>query len=210
MKYKLYCFAESGNCYKVALMLNMCHADWEPVFVDFFNGGHMEPEFLEINAMGEVPVLVAGDLKLAQSGVILDYLAEEFDQFDSTNIPEHREILRWLFFDNHKLTGNVSALRWKLQFERTGETEITKFLRARSLSAMKVLERHLVDREFVVGAQPTIADFSLCSYLFYGVELGFDLNEFPEVMAWLDRISEIDGWVAPYELMPGSGEGEAK
>jgi len=73
MKYKLHCFAQSGNAYKVALMLSLCEADWEPVFVDFFNGGHLSDEFQALNDMSEVPVLEAGDLVLSQSGVILDY-----------------------------------------------------------------------------------------------------------------------------------------
>ena len=71
MRYRLHCFAQSGNAYKVALMLNLCGADWEAEFVDFFNGGSKTPEYLALNEMGEVPVLEAGTLVLAQSGVIL-------------------------------------------------------------------------------------------------------------------------------------------
>jgi len=112
MKYKLHCFAQSGSAYKVALMLNLCEADWEPVFVDFFNGGHLTDEFKALNDMCEVPVLEAGDLVLSQTGVILDYLADAFESFDAASVPEHREIMRWIMFDNHKLTGVVSVLYW--------------------------------------------------------------------------------------------------
>ena len=74
-EYTLHCFAQSGNAYKAALMLELNGADWEPVWVDFFNGATRTPEYLELNEMGEVPVLEHGELRLTQSGVILDYLA---------------------------------------------------------------------------------------------------------------------------------------
>jgi glutathione S-transferase len=74
-EYTLYCFAQSGNAYKAALMLNLCGADWEPRFVDFFKGETRTPEFRQINEMGEVPVLEHEGVRLSQSGVILDYLA---------------------------------------------------------------------------------------------------------------------------------------
>src|SRR5689334_8788378 len=77
-EYQLYCFAQSGNAYRAALMLNLIGADWQPVYVDFFRGGETRSEKYraEVNEMGEVPVLVHGAKKLSQSGVILSYLAE--------------------------------------------------------------------------------------------------------------------------------------
>ena len=81
-EYTLYCMAQSGNAYKAALMLNTCGADWEPHWVDFFNGETRTDEYKrDVNVMGEVPVLVHGDLKLTQSGNILYYLAERFGKY---------------------------------------------------------------------------------------------------------------------------------
>ena len=74
---KLYCFAQSGNAYKVANYLNVTNTPWEAVFVNFFMGESRSPEFRAINEMGEVPVLVDGDTTHTQSGVILDYLIEK-------------------------------------------------------------------------------------------------------------------------------------
>src|SRR5437660_3850702 len=74
--YTLYCFAQSGNAYKAALMLAVTGTSWTPRFVDFFNGETRSPAYRAINVMGEVPVLEHGARRLAQSGVILDYLAE--------------------------------------------------------------------------------------------------------------------------------------
>ena len=198
MKYYLHCFAQSGNAYTAALMLNLCSADWEPVFVDFFSGATRTDEFRALNDMGEVPVLVAKNLTLTQSGVILDYLADTFEQYDASSVPEHREVLRWILFDNHKLTGSISTLRWLRNFTDQGENEVTAFLHARAKSALTVLEKRVSESQFVVGAEPTIADISLCGYLFWPDEIGFDWAEYPAIDAWLGRIKELPGWVHPY------------
>ena len=89
-EYRLYCFAQSGNAYKVALMLQLCGADWEPRFVDFFNGEQRTPEFRRLNEMGEVPVLEHGEVRLTQSGVILDYLALRFGRLGWAREDERR------------------------------------------------------------------------------------------------------------------------
>ena len=210
MKFRLYCFAQSGNAYKVALMLNLCQADWEPVFVDFFNGETKTDEFRAMNVMGEVPVLEAGDMRLSQSGCILDYLAEEFDQFDAENIPEHREILRWLFFDNHKLTANVATLRFMTTFADDVNSEIADFYRTRAQGALGVLNEHLATHEFAIGDRPTIADISMCGYLYWPEELGLAWEGYEHIDAWLGRIRDLPGWVHPYELMPGHPQSENK
>ena len=115
-EYRLHCFAQSGNAYKAALMLALCGADWEPRFVDYFNGETRTPEFRAVNVMGEVPLLEHGPLKLAQSGVILDYLAGQLGRFGPENEDDRREILRWLLFDNHKLTSYPATLRFLRTF----------------------------------------------------------------------------------------------
>ncbi len=74
MTIKLHCFGESGNAYKAALTMTLAGVEWEPVFVDFFNGASRTPEFRALNIMGEVPVMVDGDLVISQSAVIQDYI----------------------------------------------------------------------------------------------------------------------------------------
>ncbi len=202
-EYRLYCFAQSGNAYKAALMLNLCGSDWEARFVDFFNGATRTPEFREVNEMGEIPVLEHEGRRLAQSGVILDYLAARFDKFGWQGEDERREILRWLLWDNHKLTSYVATLRFLLQFQKTGETPVTEFLRARVTTNLGLLERHLEGRDFVIGARPSIADLSICGYLYWPDEFGVTWADFSRIGAWLARIQALPGWVHPYQLMPG-------
>jgi len=201
--YTLYCFAQSGNAFKPALMLNLCGADWEPRFVDFFNGETRGEAFRKLNPMGEVPVLDHQGTILTQSGVMLDYLAQRFDRFGGVDEGERREILRWILFDNHKLTANIATYRFLLRFAKTGETPVTEFLKGRLTSALKILNGHLADRDFVAADRPTIADISLVGYLFWPDEFGVDWKDFPAIGAWLKRIEALPGWVHPYEMMPG-------
>lgn len=201
--YTLYCFAQSGNAYKAALMLALCGADWEPRFVDYFNGETRTPAYRELNQLGEVPVLVAGDLRLSQSGVILDYLAQTLGRFGPNNDDERYEIMRWILWDNHKLTSYIGTLRYLVSIAKTGETDVTTFLRSRSEAALAILDNHLKSTEFVVANRPTIVDLSLVGYLFWPDEFGVSWDDYPGIAPWLERIKALDGWVHPYELMPG-------
>jgi glutathione S-transferase len=202
-EYRLYCFAQSGNAYKAALMLNLCGADWEARFVDFFKGAARTPEYRAINEMGEVPVLEHGDKRLSQSGVILDYLVERFGRFGWNDDDERREILRWVLFDNHKVSSYIGTLRFLIQFANTGETPVTEWLRGRVKAALRVLDNRLAARAFVVAERPTIADISLCGYLFWPDEYGISGNDYPQIPVWLARLQALPGWVHPYQLMPG-------
>lgn len=201
-EYLLYSAAESGNSYKAALMLNLAGADWSPVFVDLFNGETRTEEFrARVNEQGEVPVLEHEGKRLSQSGVILDYLAEKTGRFGGRTGEEKREILRWILFDNHKLSGCLGPLRRIVGLEKTGESAATQFLRARVLGSFAILEKHLAARSFLLGDQPTIADFSLAGYLYYPEETGIDRTQFPNIQAWTDRIRAQPGWAHPYDLM---------
>lgn len=201
-EFTLYCFAQSGNAYKPALMLNLCGADWQPRFVDYFNGETRTAAFRAINEMGEVPVLEHRGKRLTQSGVILGYLADVFGRFGPANEDERREILRWILFDNHKLTSNIATLRYLLRFAKTGETPVTGFLRGRTKNALAILDNRLRRGTFTIGDRLTIADISMCGYLFWPDEFGVSWADYPHIAAWLERIRGLPGWVHPYELMP--------
>lgn len=203
--FKLYCFAESGNAYKAALMLELCRLKWQPVWVDFFGGETRTPQYRkDVNEMGEAPVLVHGDKRLSQSGVILDYLAELTRKFGAKSDDERREIWRWILFDNHKFTASLATLRFLINFAKTGETPVTEFLRGRCTSALKIVDGHLAQNPFMIGKRATIADLSMCGYLYYGEELSVPLESYINVLNWLDRIKALPGWKHPYDLMPRS------
>ncbi len=202
-EFKLYCFAQSGNAFKVALMLQLCGAKWTPRFVDFFGGETRTPEYRAINAMGEVPVLEHRGQRLSQSGVILHYLAEHFGKFGASSKDEGREMLRWILWDNHKLTSYIATLRYMVTLAKVGEPQVHEFLRGRVKSSLGILDSHLKNQNFAIGEAPTIADLSMCGYLYWPEEFGVSWNDYPRIGTWLGRIKALPGWVYPYQLMPG-------
>lgn len=203
MSFQLHCFAQSGNAYKAALMLQLCGAEWEPIFVDFFNGEARTDDYLALNEMAEVPTLTHGQTRLTQSGVILDYLAGEFGQFKREDLDERRELLRWILWDNHKLTANIATARFMQLFlaEKHRNADVIAFLMGRAKGALGVLERRLDARDWIVGDRPSIADLSCVGYMFFLDEIA--LAPGPNVAAWIARIQALPGWVHPYDLMPG-------
>jgi glutathione S-transferase len=206
-EYQLYCFAQSGNAYRVALMLNLIGADWEPVFVDFFKGETRTPEYRsKVNEMGETPVLVHGTKKLSQSGVILMYLAERSGKFLPRGEDDRLETLRWIIFDNQKIGGNLGPYRFQRNFAKpAGQPAVMEFLKSRADGALAILDKRLSRDPYILGPEPSIADVSLTSYFYYPPEeFGFDIAaQHKNIAAWLDRIKKFPGWAHPYDLMPG-------
>ncbi|KAJ02996.1 glutathione S-transferase family protein [Sulfitobacter mediterraneus] len=207
MTIKLHCFGESGNAYKAALALQLSGLDWEPVKVDFFGGETRTPEYrASVNAMGEAPVMIDGDLRLTQSGVIQDYVSEKSGKFGGKDNAERREILRWVLWDNHKLSSMAGVTRFLMNFLPADKrpAEVIAFNQGRLKGAYAVLNDHLEGRDWIVGEGVTNADLSCCGYLYYPEAFGFDRKDWPNIDAWLTRLSNEPGWKAPYDLMPGS------
>ena len=206
-EYQLYCFAQSGNSYRAALMLSVIGADWQPIFVDFFKGETQTPEYRStVNEMGEVPVLAFGAKKLSQSGVILTYLAERSGKFLPRGEDQRLEALRWIIFDNQKLNGSLAPYRYLYSLAKPkGDPAVLAFLKGRADSALGILDKRLAGRPFLLGVEPTIADFSLVGYLYYPPEeFGFDIAaQHKNIAVWLGRIKALPGWAHPYNLMPG-------
>lgn len=207
MTIKLYCFGESGNSYKAALALELSGLDWTPVKVDFFGGETRSADYRsQINALGEAPVMVDGDLRLTQSGVIQDYISEKSGKFGGADAAERREILRWVLWDNHKLSSMAGMTRFLMNFLPADKQpkEVIAFNQGRLAAAYELLDAHLAGRDWIVGDGVTNADLSCCGYLYYPEPFGFDRTAHPNIDAWLTRLSHTPGWKAPYDLMPGS------
>ena len=207
MTIKLHCFGESGNAYKAALALELSGLQWEPVYVDFFGGETRSPEYrAQVNAMGEVPVLVDGDFSTSQSGAIQAYVTEKSGKFGGKSREENYEAFRWVLWDNHKLSSQAGMLRFLMNFlpEDKRPAEVIAFTQGRLKAAYTVLNSHLEGRDWIVGDGITNADLSCCGYLYYPEPFGFDRADWPHIDAWLTRLSQTPGWKAPYDLMPGS------
>lgn len=204
---RLHGFSQSGNTFKVAFLLRALGVPWQPVFVDFMHGAtRAEAWRAQTNEMGEVPVLDDGAVRLTQSGAILTYLARKHAAFDGGDEMQRLEVLRWLLFDNHKLTSYFASYRFMKAFAPAPpDPAVMAWLRGRLDAAFAILDKHLAANRFVVGEAPTIADFSICGYLFYPVdESGYDVAaKFPQVAAWLERLRALPGWASPYDILPG-------
>ncbi len=208
---KLHGFAQSGNTFKVAFLLRALGVPWQPVpmsFADFAGGATRDPAWREgVNEMGEVPVLEdESGRKTTQSGVILTMLAEQHGRFGGRSDDERREVLRWLFFDNHKFTSYLATWRFMKSFAaKAPDPAVAAFLKGRIDSAFGIVEKHLAGRPYIVGDALSIADISLSGYLFFpDDESGVVLEErFPNLAAWRERLKAAPGWGDPYEILPG-------
>jgi glutathione S-transferase len=204
--YRLHYFPESGNSYKLALMLTLCGQDFEPVWTDFGGGVTRTAEWRQnVNPMGEIPVLEVGGERLTQTAPILLGLAEQYGRFGTETAKEKFELLRWLFWDNHKLTGYMATYRFHRTFTSSPDPQVLKYFRWRLDDFLSVLEQHLQQNAFAIGERPTVADFSMMAYLHYPAdEHGYDFaTSHPAIRAWLDRIAALPGWKSAYDLLPG-------
>ena len=198
---RLHSAPKSGNGYKVRLLLGLLGIECEIINYDTKGGATHTPEFLEnVNPDGKVPVLELDDgTMLPESGAILLYLAE-----GTSHLPENKQgraqVWRWMFFEQYSLLLYLSRPRlWKMwDVEMTAQREAElEDLFEQGYRALGVMERHLSDHEFFVGTRPTVADAALYVYPRVCEEGGYDLQGFPAVGAWMERIEGLPGYVPP-------------
>ena len=205
-QYRLHYFPESGNSYKLALMLTLCGQDFEPVWTDFGSGVTWTAEWRRnVNPMGEIPVLEEDGVAFTQTAPILLRLAERYERFAGTDEAAKFEVLRWLFWDNQKLSSFMAMYRYRRAFMPGTDPKVLEFMRQRVDDFLGIIETRLAERPFIADDVPTVADLSMTGYLVWPAkESGYDLPvNHPAVHAWLQRIAALPGWVAPYELLPG-------
>jgi glutathione S-transferase len=202
----LHYFPESGNSYKLALMLTLCGQTFEPVWTDFGGGITRTAEWRRsVNELGEIPVLEVDGERLTQTAPILLMLARQYGRFGGETEAEQFELLRWLFWDNHKLTGTMATYRFLRTFTPSPDPQVLTFLRKRLDDYLGILEQHLQRQAFAIGERATIADVSMMAYLHFPAdETGYDFaTSHPAVAAWLLRIAALPGWRSAYDLLPG-------
>lgn len=189
--FKVYGDYQSGNCYKVKLMLHLIGAEYEWQPVDILKGETETPEFLAMNPNGKVPVLELEDgTYLWESNAILNFLADGSEFLPSE--PRLRtQVLQWQFFEQYSHEPYVAVARF-IQFylnmpaDRLEEYEVCQ---RRGRKALKVMEKQLQATPYLVGQHYSIADIALFAYTHVAHEGGFDLSEFPAVRAWIERVA---------------------
>jgi glutathione S-transferase len=155
--------------------------------------------------MGEIPVLEEDGVRLTQTAPILLKLADQYSRFGGENAEEKFEVLRWLFWDNHKLTSYMATYRYQRTFTPSPDPHVLTYFRKRIDDFLAILEQQLHRHAFAIGDRPTVADFSMIAYLSYpSDETGYDFAvSHPAVNAWLRRVAGLPGWRSAYDLLPG-------
>ncbi len=198
---RLHSAPKSGNSYKVRLLLGLLGTECEVVNYDTKGGATHTPEFLEsVNPDGKIPVLELDDgTMLQESGAILLYLAEGSPYLPEDKL-ERAQVFRWMFFEQYSLLLYLSRPRlwrmWNVEITAQREAEL-EGLFEQGYRALGVMEQHLSNREFFVGNSPTVADAALYVYPRICTEGGYDLEGFPAVRAWMERVSALPGYVPP-------------
>jgi glutathione S-transferase len=191
---KLYYHPLSGHSHRARLFLSLLGVEHQLVNVDLAAAAHKSAEFLKLNRFGQVPVLVDGDITIADSNAILVYLARKFGKTDW--LPQtpalEAAVQRWLSVAAGEIAFGPAAARLITVF---GAKYNAEELIARAHRILKLIDEELAGREFIAQPQPTIADVALYSYIARAPEGNVDLSFYPNVNAWLRRVEALPGFV---------------
>jgi glutathione S-transferase len=193
----LYNSSVSGNCYKVRLLLAHLGVEYETHEVDVIDRSDRGTLLGALNPALRVPTLVLDDGRaLAESNAILWYFGEG-TRFVPADRYERAQVLQWLFFEQYEHEPALAVVRFLVAL--SGEPEKHEALieqRTRAgYRALAAMERHLDGRSFLVGDSLTLADLSLYAYTHVAHEGRFDLEPYPAIRAWLDRVAAEPGHV---------------
>lgn len=190
---RLYDFLDSGNGYKVRLLLHKLGLPYERVELDIMKGETRSPEFLARNPDGRIPALELDDGRiLPESNAILCYLAEG-TRYMPTDAFDRAQVLRWMFWEQYVHEPSVAVARFIHHFTPADSPRRGDELRLKTEAgnrALGILDRHLANRNFLVGETLSIADICLYGYSNVAEEGGFDLSLYPKLVDWLARVAD--------------------
>jgi len=202
--YKLFQMQESGNCYKVRLLLSHLQLPCEMVETDITRGESRTKKFLAKNPNGKTPTFQIDDnTYLAESSAILYYLAHDTGYFPETNKLPKAQVLQWMAFEQYSHEPYIATSRYWISLIKQPEQYAQQILEKQpgGYAALDVMEQHLTNNLFFVGDRYSIADISLYAYTHVANEGGFDLSGYPSINAWFQRIISQPGHIeisAPY------------
>jgi glutathione S-transferase len=194
---KIYGDLQSGNCYKVKLLLALLGLPHEWVHVDTMKGETRTPQFLAMNPNGRIPLLELDDgTHLPESNAIMNYLAEG-SRFIPAGRLERARMLQWMFFEQYSHEPFVAVARYIIRYlgrppERAADLQSKM---APGYRALGVMEAHLARHDWFAGGACSIADIALYAYTHVAHEGDFDLSAYPAVGAWLARVRAEPGYL---------------
>ncbi|MBE9193848.1 glutathione S-transferase family protein [Synechocystis sp. LEGE 06083] len=187
----------SGNCYKIKLLMEFLGIDHEWDHIDILASETHTEEFRKMNPNARIPVIDLGDGRcLWESNAILNYLAEN-TEFLPQDRYEKAKVLQWQFFEQYSHEPYIATARYINKYlglpkEREVEYHAKQIGGHKALS---VMEKHLVENKFFLGASATIADISLYAYTHVADEGGFDLSEYLNIQRWFRDFENIPGYI---------------
>ena len=194
---RLYDYLESGNGYKVRLLLTQLGIPFERIELDIQKSETRTPEFLRRNPNGRIPCLELEDgTHLWESNAIQFYLAEGTDFLPAGRL-ERAQVLQWMFFEQYSHEPYIAVVRFWLAYSGTPELYADRVPERMKggYAALDAMERHLEGRSFLVADRYTVADISLYAYTHVADEGGFDLAPYPAIRSWLSRVASRPGHV---------------
>lgn len=196
--YTLYEMADSGNCYKVRLLLNQLDIDYERVATDILQGESRTKQFLALNPNGKVPLLVLPDGKpLAESNAMLCFLGLG-SPFAPEDGYEQALTLQWLFFEQYSHEPFIATNRFWIHLAGTAEQHATQIAanHSKGLAALQVMNQHLENNQYFTGGDfYGIADIALYAYTHVAHQGNYDLTGFTAIEDWLTRVEQQPGHI---------------
>jgi len=187
---KLYDYLPSGNSYKVRLLMSYLGLKYEHALLDINKGDTQTTDFKTKNPVGQIPLLELADgRRIAESNAILFFLAKDTPYWPATHF-EQTKALQWMFFEQYKHEPSIAVARFIRMYAMESRSSELENLMPRGDSALSVMETHLAGNLYFAGVGPTIADIALYAYTHVANEGGFVLADYPNVLAWLDRMSD--------------------
>jgi glutathione S-transferase len=195
---KLYHTELSGNCHKVRLMLSLLELECDRVSINFAKDEHKSAEFLKLNPLGQVPVLVDGSVIIRDSQAILVYLARKYERDDW--LPPAAEpmakVMQWLSFAANEIHSSLFIARLHFRFGMNVDWETAQ---QKGRHVLQIMDDDLQERTWLEGGSPTLADIACYPYVGLAPEGKVALEPYPHVVAWIERIKQLPG----YEGMEG-------
>jgi glutathione S-transferase len=191
----LYNSAVSGNCYKVRLLAAHLGLPLELHELDVVDRSNRPEVIGSLSPVQRVPVLVLDDGRpLFESNAIIDYLAE-----NTTYVPadpyERQQVLAWQFFEQYEIEPNLAVARFIKLFEVEVPRGFWQQKQDAGRKGLEALERGLEGKEFLVGDRYSVADISLYAYTHVASDGEFDLEPYPRIRGWIDRVATQPGHI---------------
>ena len=202
---KLYYHRQSGHSHRVRLFMSLIGVDYELVEVDLRKDEHHRPWFLALNPFHQIPVLQDADVVVSDSNAILVYLACKYDRTDwlPTGPADMASVQRWLSVAAGEVARGPCAARLVTVWNENlgGEEEAIR----RSHSLLRLLDQHLQSLDWLALGRPTLADVAIYTYVAHAPEGNVDLSGYQNVISWLKRVEDLQGFIPLMQTPAGDG-----